>query len=231
MYRFDMAEALLRRAKLMKLKIGDDHGDPYEEVLLTRKIGLDFKIDVKEIFDHLRSALDYCAHGICEVSNCGQDISSYKVYFPIAKRGLSKADFKSIIGRNIHGLVQNRIDLLPIFESFQPFSANDNQWIADFATLCNENKHEQLSVVECSNANIEFKKGDKGQTMISILKKDGNPILKSPLMIIDNYPKDGIGKCTGRYISFDAINEEFLNFLDNCIIGVENIINKLKNNI
>lgn len=81
MNRFDMAEALLEKAKLAKQKIGNDHGDPYEEALLNRMVGMDIKIYVKEIFDHLRSALDYCAHEMCKVSNPGEDISSFKVSY------------------------------------------------------------------------------------------------------------------------------------------------------
>ena len=55
--RFEMAEALVEKAKRQRNEIGD-HGDPYEDALMTGVVSIELKIIVKEIFDHLRSALD-----------------------------------------------------------------------------------------------------------------------------------------------------------------------------
>ncbi len=54
--RFEMAEALIEKAESIRADIGD-HGDPYEESLLSGQVTIKLKIIVKEILEHLRSAL------------------------------------------------------------------------------------------------------------------------------------------------------------------------------
>lgn len=78
MERFQMANALLRRAKRHRNSIGD-HGDPYEVSLLGDEVTIELKIIIKEIFDHLKSALDYSARDISEM--CLGQAPETSVYF------------------------------------------------------------------------------------------------------------------------------------------------------
>lgn len=220
--RFQMAEALIRKASIIRSKIGD-HGDSYEESLLSGKVTFELKIIVKEILEHLRSALDYCAREVVE-KNVGATSSS--VYFPIVGKNFEEKDFRSRIGRLLPGILINRPDLVSVFASFQPFSKGSNKWIADFATICNENKHEQLSVVKRTAANYKHIKQDN-ITYSTIEKEDGSyPFRKMPLLLIEGDYSSG--DCKALYIKIEAIDEEVLGFLDTCIEEVTNIVSVLK---
>jgi len=224
--RFEMAEALVEKAMRQRNEIGD-HGDPYEEALLTGVVSIELKIIVKEIFDHLRSALDYCAREICDQCNSGS--STRVVYFPIVSKKFQRSDFKSRVGKLMPGILDLRPDLLAVLESFQPFTSVENNWMADFASLCNENKHEQLSVIKCTSGYGLKSKADDGIFRVSHFKGDRiTPFTRSPLMTLQNFPLDGSGEYNFTYISFTAIDEELLWFLDRSISGIEYIINELK---
>ena len=224
--RFEMAEALIAKAQKQRNEIGD-HGDPYEEALLTGAVSVELKIIVKEIFDHLRSALDYCAREIC--THCSSGSSPSLVYFPIVSKGFQRSDFKSLVGKKMPGILNSRPDLLPVLESFQPFSSINNNWLADFASLCNENKHEQLSVIQCTSGyGLASRTGD-GIVTVSTFKDDKiNSFTRSPLIRLQNSPLDGSGEYTFTYISFIAIDEELLWFLDRSVSGIQHIVQELK---
>ena len=217
---FDMAAALVARAKESREQIGD-HGDPYEEALQTRVVGLRLRIIVKEVFDHLRSALDYSAREIC--SRCPSGHLGAKVYFPIVGVSGKRGDFPSRVGKLMPGLLADRPDLLASLESFQPFSDPENYWIADFATLCNESKHERLTVSLQEDARIVSREVE-GKLIWEMFKIDGTPFHRMPLMMIDGFPEGGIGEFSARYLSLPAINEELLWFLDRSIRGVDGIV-------
>jgi hypothetical protein len=224
--RFEMAEALVAKAKKQRSEIGD-HGDPYEEALLTGIVSVELKIIVKEIFDHLRSSLDYCAREICD--QCSSGSSSKVVYFPIVSQSFRQSDFKSRVGKLMPGLLDSRPDLLPVLESFQPFASVNNNWLADFASLCNENKHEQLSITQCTSGyGLASKKDDEILIMEHFKDDKTTPFIRNPLMLLQNFPLDGSGEYTFTYISFTAIDEELLWFLDRSISGIEHIVQELK---
>lgn len=220
-----MEKALIQRAKNIRDNLGD-HGDPYEESLLAGEVTLELKIMVKEIFDHLRSSLDYCTRKI--VISYGVDISQYNVYFPIVSKSFKQKDFRSRLGKLLPGLINNRPDLIAFFESFQPFSSNENNWISDFATLSNQNKHEQLNIINTKAIRVIYSKHEYGVTLMNYLNSQEITWNKTALMISKNYPNDGVGECDHYYIIFNAINIELLSFLDRCISGVEEIVKKLE---
>jgi hypothetical protein len=114
--RFDMARTLVKRAHERADWIGDDHGDPYEDAPGVRRISDEMKIALKEILDHLRAALDYCAREVCE--RCVGHRSRTFIYFPIVARGFDPKDFRSRLSRLMLGLLKTRPDLEPIFASF-----------------------------------------------------------------------------------------------------------------
>lgn len=224
-----MAEALIMKAKRRRSEIGD-HGDPYEEALLTGIVSLELKIVVKEIFDHLRSALDYCAREVYEqfsIKNLPKSI-----YFPIVAKNFKKSDFKSRVGKLMPSVLDVRPDLLSILESFQPFASSNNDWLADFASLCNENKHEQLNVIQSTSGYGKVNREGESVLIFSTFKNDKRtPFTRYPLMVLHNFPLKGSGEFTLNYLSFTAIDEELLWFLDRSIEGVEHIVQKLKSKL
>ncbi|MBB6022427.1 hypothetical protein HNR77_003524 [Paenibacillus sp. JGP012] len=187
--RFEMAEKLLKRVKRLRDGLGD-HGDPYEESLLTGVVTPELKIIVKEIFDHLRSVLDYCAREVVEKSVA---TVSANVYFLITNVTFKKENFKSRIGKLLPGILNNRPDLETVFESFQPFYSTQSVWLAEFATLCNENKHEQLSVSKRSVAKVNSEKREEGKVYVRYTKDDGTYPFENgmPLVLHDGYSENG----------------------------------------
>lgn len=220
-----MSKALLRRAEYIRSNLGD-HGDPYEDSLIKGEVSVELKIMVKEIFDHLRSSLDYCARKV--VSSYLRDTQEKKVYFPIVSRTSSQEDFRGIIGKALPNVVTENPELIPVFASFQPFTSQKNNWIADFATLCNQNKHEHLSIINCLATEVIYRTNEKGETVFTYSNYDKVLFKETPLMLITNYPEGGEGQCYHHYIIFEEIRVELLTFLDDCIKGVYSIINKLE---
>lgn len=226
--RITMAEALIARAKSRRSEIGD-HGDPYEEALLTGHVSIELRLIVKEIFDHLRSALDYVAREVCE--RCLSINDGKQFYFPITSKSFSQENFRSRLGKLMPGLIESRPDLIPTFESFQPFFSSNNNWISDFATLCNESKHEQLSTVYRSQGLGESQLDASGEfSWVTYRDKEGKrpAFRKMPLVLITSRSENGTGNFTFCYVEFTETGEELLGFLDVCIDGIQNIIETLK---
>ncbi|UOA08464.1 hypothetical protein [Methylobacter sp. S3L5C] len=98
-----MADALLARAQFHRSEIGD-HGDSYEASLLAGEVQLELKIIVKEIFDHLRSCLDYTARDVVERTS---PLSNKPVYFPIVGKTFASKDFKGRFGQLMPGVAIN----------------------------------------------------------------------------------------------------------------------------
>ena len=107
-----MAKALVARAQERAAWIGGDHGGPYEDALNTGTVPIAVHIALKEILDHLRSALDYCAHEVCEMTT--GSVTNTPIYFPITSRGCKEADFASRVGKLMPGLRQAKPDLVLI---------------------------------------------------------------------------------------------------------------------
>lgn len=79
MNRFEMAYALIERSRVRRNEIGD-HGDPYEDAILYGFVSMELQIVLKEVLEHLRSALDYTAMEVVERIT-GK--ISRRIYFPI----------------------------------------------------------------------------------------------------------------------------------------------------
>jgi hypothetical protein len=94
-----MAEALVNWARKRLKEIAQYQYESFQMQSAT----VDFRIAIKEIFDHLRSALDYCAREICE--NVPGAASEVKLYFPIAPIGFDEKDFRSLVGKCLPGLL------------------------------------------------------------------------------------------------------------------------------
>lgn len=181
---------------------------------------------MKEVFDHLRSALDYAARGTCDA--CVGGAVPTPVYFPIVSKTFRQRDFRSRLGKLMPGVAQARPDVAAFLESVQPFSSVSNHWLADFTTLCNESKHEQLSVTQCTAASGSLSAGPDGELTMRLRKSDGSPFNRAPLLLMRRWPADGMGECEALYIAFAATGEELLWFLDQCVSGVGAIVGRLK---
>ena len=118
----------------------------YEASLSDQEIKPKLLIDIKNLMENLRSAMDFAAQGLFE--KYGSSTSkSPKIYFPYALSSQSEAEFRRSkrIDACIPGLSLNRPDIVEKLISFQHFSDKLNQWLPVFMQLNNENKHQKLT--------------------------------------------------------------------------------------
>jgi len=104
----------------------------------------ELRVDIAQIIDHLRAALDYCAQELyARYGEPPEKGREPKVYFPIVK---PSGDFRSVLGKCIPGIIRKRPDLADLLLSMQVASHTGNQWLADLGALANENKHVRLTL-------------------------------------------------------------------------------------
>jgi hypothetical protein len=222
-----MADALTGGARKRFSELAPHQIDSFQ----ARSPTLQYRIAIKEILEHLRSSLEYCAREIHE--RCTDQVPvRRKIYFPIAPRKLERADFRGIVGKCIPGLLGVRDDLVRLLESFQEFASADNQWLPDFATLSNENKHEQLSIQQIETLTIEVCPEHDGLPVWAF-----RPVNKCHLrkgftagIITDSTspPPRQLGTRNGLYFRFAAINYQVESFLETAMDGVERIVSEIR---
>lgn len=109
----------------------------YETSLHERVIRGDLKVDIKNIFENLRSCLDYLAHELFE-SFCKDCRKPNRLYFPIRQ---TEAEFTEVMRHDYPGLEVNCKTAFDILESMQPFR---DPRLGQFNSLNNQNKHQDL---------------------------------------------------------------------------------------
>jgi len=126
-------EALLKRAgnDLDALKTN------YEASLHEKHVREDLKVTIKNIFENLRSCLDYIAHDIYE-THCATSKKPRRMYFPIRK---TAPEFDKAIAADDPDLQTNAPRIYNLLESIQPYN---DPWLGDFNKLNNHNKHQDL---------------------------------------------------------------------------------------
>lgn len=118
----------------------------YRKSLDIEVIDPSLRIDVKNMMENLRSALDYIAHDIYEKIIHPQRIASgrseiRKIHFPYGK---DENSFKMSVMRNLPGLPTLSPPIFALLEHVQPHKFG-NRWLYDFCTILNQNKHNRLS--------------------------------------------------------------------------------------
>jgi hypothetical protein len=126
-------EALLRKSKIVLA----DLKRAYDSSLHNKQVHEDLKVDIKNIFENLRSCLDYLAHDIFE-AYCPSAKSPDRLYFPIRA---TAADFTQAVSRDYPGLQATSSVVCGILESIQPYR---DPWLGQFNRLNNDNKHQDL---------------------------------------------------------------------------------------
>jgi len=227
--RFDQALALVNDAEKRLAEVQR----VYEESLHAQTVSVELQIRMKGVLEGLRSALDYCARELRSryVSGGG----SGNVYFPIAPRGFAE-DFKSFVEkRKIPGLPKVRPDLVSVLESYQEFASPTNEWLPDLASLCNENKHEQLTPQkreESERIRVEFQCGcvswkpecTRFGSDVRIGAVPVDPSTQLPT------PSDAQTVTREVWVSFEftTVGRPVIPFLATCVDGVKAIVNDLR---
>jgi len=147
--------------------------DEYEACIKKVAVSPKFRTQTQAFLGHLRSILDFLAH---EVVRFCSSVPG-KVYFPIAKVGVSKADFeKNLKKKWLPGIdigCPAIYDYLMKLQYFYP----GNDWLPAFHALSNKNKHVQLSRMEiagcdaafiCFNGKPVMQIGDRGYQSLTL---------------------------------------------------------------
>jgi hypothetical protein len=141
MNRFEEAGELLAHAKKELPKIRK----AYERSLEDQEVKVALRVEIKNLFENARSALDFAARGLYEKYGSSTRAKP-KIYFPYASVDQSQVKFEKSarIESCIPGLSKARPDIVQALMEMQHFGAAKNMWLPEFMELNNENKHERL---------------------------------------------------------------------------------------
>ncbi|MEH0296081.1 hypothetical protein V6R98_28415 [Agrobacterium sp. CCNWLW71] len=224
-----MASALVARARAHKEWIGDDHGDRYETAMQSGVIPDEMQIVVKELLDHLRAALDYCAQQVWQRFS-GQPADA-KVYFPVTREGFKEIDFPALMNRQMPGVMAASSDAYQVFSGFQPFADDRNAWLPDLATLVNQTKHDHLEVASMPETIMNISRRDDGVTLMSFAPGHGPKRGRSPWMMLkaDSTILESGGVCPVVFLQLKDIRMELSAFLGEAIEGTRLIVDECRN--
>lgn len=126
-------QALLKKAKadFAALK------PAYEASLHEKHVRDDLKVLVKNIFENLRSCLDYLAQDLFE-THCANAKQPDRLYFPVRS---TAPEFQSAITKYFPGLDNVCASAVSILDAAQPYN---DPWLGQFNRLNNHNKHQDL---------------------------------------------------------------------------------------
>ena len=118
----------------------------YRESLAEKTVKPGLAVEIKNLMENLRSALDYAAAGLFAKYGKSEKANP-RIYFPYALENQTADEFKRAnrVEACIPGLSTARSDIVAQLESYQAFSNGANVWLPRFMDLNNENKHEKLT--------------------------------------------------------------------------------------
>jgi len=105
---------------------------------LTEDSNILSKTKIKNVFENIRSVLDYSAKDIFENISKG---SASRIYFPYRK---NETDFDHAINSNFGNLKATDRDVYDSLLSIQDFSSS-KKWLYAVCEFTNQNKHDSLS--------------------------------------------------------------------------------------
>jgi hypothetical protein len=130
--RTQSVNALLQRAETQLTSVRAT----YEKSLHEKHVDDALKVDIKNLCENLRSALDYIAHDVRE-KHCTSASANDRFYFPILP---DSASFSSRTAQWFPGLITTAPKVYGFLESVQPYQKG-YAWLGLFNRLNNENKH------------------------------------------------------------------------------------------
>ena len=203
----------------------------YDRSLKEKVVSEELKIDIKNIFENLRSALDYIAYDVFEMLKTGNDPG--KLYFPISQ---NKKNFDKRISNDFPTLEVNFADIYKIMESIQPYH---DDWLTKFNKLNNSNKHQNLVEQirnESKRTTVTNKSGVGGSVswgegaVFVDSNVNGVPIdLQTQLPV----PNDRLNTKIEIWVDFrfKENDESVLPFIEKSIDQIENLFSNIKQHI
>ena len=130
----------------------------YEASLNEKAVREDLKVDIKNIFENLRSCLDYIAQELFDAF-CAGAKKPDRLYFPIRH---SASEFEQVISRDYPFLAAKCRAAFDIVEAIQPYH---DPWLGEFNGLNNENKHQDLvEQTRTESRRVEVKRAGQGSS-------------------------------------------------------------------
>lgn len=190
--------------------------------MLANAVDEEMQIVTKEILDHLRAALDYCAREVWEALSGGPPGAI--VYFPIAREGAKASDFAALMNARMPGVPAAAPAAVATFSGFQEFANADNVWLPELATLANAAKHEHLNVAHVPEALLNMRLEDGVQ--LSSFELGHGPKRHTPWMALIPRPGGSVERTTyeARFLVLGEINVELSRYLREAITGITQII-------
>lgn len=222
MNRANSIQALLARAKqdFSTLKAA------YDASLHEKQVQEDLKVSIKNIYENLRSCLDYIAHD-CFEKFCSASKKSDRLYFPIRP---TANEFKSAVTKDFPGLDASAPKVYALLEAVQPYNAG---WLGKFNKLNNHNKHQDLVeqtrteerrvTVSRGGGSVSWGSGVTFGSGVSVMGVPVNPATQMPI------PNSVTTTEVVVWVDFRfaEIDEPVLAFTEKAIIGVEDLFSKV----
>lgn len=217
-------------------------GTAYTESLNQKTIKPRLLIEIKNLTENLRSALDYSAHGL--YSRYGSSTKKNpKIYFPYATESQDEAEFVSSnrIENSIPGLTAGNPEAVAKLLSFQHFAGPEWAWLPRFMKLNNGNKHQQLTPqTRREDKELRLSSGEASISLgpgASISMGPGTSIqiggmsVPGGQVIGPKQPAHAIGGTqeviTWVSFRFSSNGEPVLDFLRQTLKGVDRIVDEL----
>jgi hypothetical protein len=216
-------EALLKKANadFVELK------KAYESSLEHKHVSEDFKVSIKNIFENLRSCLDYLAQDIFE-RHCASSKKPDRLYFPIRP---TSPEFVAAVAKDYPGLQTMSKAVFDILDAVQPYH---DPWLGSFNKLSNHNKHQDLvEQARTETRQVTVSRGGgsvswgSGVTFGGGVSVMGVPIDPRTQMPVPNNIARTEVVTRGNFL-FKEINQSVLPFLELSLKNVEDLFGKLK---
>ena len=219
-------EALLKKANadFVALKAA------YESSLGEKHVRDDLKVSIKNIFENLRSCLDYLAHDVWD-KHCSTGTRPDRLYFPIRS---TVGEFAHTIAKDYPNLQTTAKVVYDTLEGVQPYH---DPWLGQFNKLNNHNKHQDLveqSRTEERRVTVSrgtgSVSGGPGVTFGSGVHVMGVPIDPRTQMPVPN-PDAKVEVVVWVGFQFKEIGRPVLPFVEESIRNVDKLFRALAPNI
>ncbi len=226
MKRTSSIEALLKKAIDDEIELRA----AYDGSLQEQHVREDLKVVIKNIFENLRSCLDYIAHDIFE-THCGAAVKPSRLSFPIKP---TAQQFTDVISKDYPGLQVTSPIVYAVIESVQPYQ---DSWLGQFNKLNNHNKHQDLVeqtrtearhvTASSPSGTVTWGPGAIFGSRVKILGVPINPETQMPI------PNSRIDTRVSIWVDFrfKEIDQPVLPFVKASIANVERIFRRLQPHI
>ncbi len=199
----------------------------YDRSLHDKHVREELKVDIKNIFENLRSCLDYVARDIFE-KHCAGAKEPAHLYFPIRQTG---KEFGVAIASDFPGLASASPATHQILEAVQPYN---NPWLGQFNKLNNHNKHQDLVeqtrteqrqvTVSRGGGSVSWGPGVNFGSGVSVMGVPIDPRTQMP--VPNNVAKTEVTIWVD--FKFAEIGESVLPFIERSINSVRQLFNNLE---